>query len=162
MTILHANAEKSRLFRNFLRNSQNNTYILGMIRVSYKGDLRTESRSEGRVLLTDGPTEFHGKGEYYSPTDLLAISLASCVLTLMGIAARKMGKDLGATVADVEKEMASGVPRRIGRISVKVRSPLNPSSEERSKLEQAALTCPVHASLHPDIKQEITFEWGAF
>lgn len=129
-------------------------------KIIYRGDLRTEAVHEsGAVLATDAPKDNQGKGEMFSPTDLLAVALASCMLTLMGIAARKLGIDLKGTTAEVEKEMHVE-PRRIGRLIVRVRSPLMPPPEARAKLEQVALTCPVQASLHPEIKQEIDFVWG--
>lgn len=132
-----------------------------MIKIAYKGELRTESVQEnGELFITDGPKEFRGKGEYFSPTDLVGVSLASCMLTLMGIAARKLGFDLEDADAQVDKEMSTTAPRRIVRLSVKVRSSMNPSLEVRQKLEAAALTCPVHASLHPEIKQELSFVWN--
>jgi len=127
---------------------------------TYLGDLRTRCVHEnGANLETDAPKDNMGKGENFSPTDLLALSLASCILTLMGIGARQLKLDLSGTTADVEKEMAVS-PRRIGRIVVRVQSKLSPTPEERKKLEQMALTCPVHASLHPEIKLEIDFVWG--
>lgn len=129
-------------------------------KIVYRGELRTEATHEsGAILVTDAPKDNHGKGEMFSPTDLVGVALATCMLTLMGIAARKLGVDLKGTVAEVEKEIALQ-PRRIGRIVVRVRSPLMPNSEARAQMEQAALSCPVHESLHPDIKREIDFIWG--
>ncbi|MDE3045684.1 MAG: OsmC family protein [Verrucomicrobiota bacterium] len=128
---------------------------------TYQGELRTVCRHESGVeLVTDAPKDNQGKGESFSPTDLVAVALASCMLTLMGIAARKLGIDLKGMTAEAEKEMAAHPSRRIGKLVVRIRCPLALSPEQRAKLEQAALTCPVHASLHPDIKQEIDFVWG--
>jgi putative redox protein len=127
----------------------------------YRGDLRVKCQHDsGALLETDAPKDNEGKGENFSPTDLLPAALATCMLTLMGIFARKVGIDLKGATIDVEKEMALA-PRRIGRILVRFRSPLSLSPEIRLKLEQAALSCPVHHSLHPDIVQDIDFIWGA-
>jgi putative redox protein len=130
------------------------------LKATYLGDLKTQCVHEnGAVLEMEAPKDVQGKGENFSPTDLLAISLGSCILILMGISARQLGLDLKGATAEVEKEMASS-PRRIGRIVVRLRSKLSPTPEEREKMEQMALTCPVHASLHPEIPLEIDFVWG--
>ncbi len=130
------------------------------MKATYCGDLRVHcSHESGAVLETDAPKDNHGKGENFSPTDLIPIALASCMLTLMGIAARKLGVDLPEATIDVDKEMA-GSPRRIGRIALRFRSSLAPNPEVRAKLEQAAISCPVHYSLHPDIVFDIDFSWG--
>lgn len=126
----------------------------------YLGDLHTEcTHSSGAKIETDAPKDNQGRGEAFSPTDLFAASLATCMLTLMGIAARKVGVELKGTSADVEKEMALS-PRRIGKLVVRFRCPVAPNPEIRAKLERAALECPVHQSLHPDIKVEVDFVWG--
>lgn len=131
------------------------------LKAIYLGDLRTECVHEsGAIIETDAPKDNQGKGENFSPTDLLAISLGSCMLTMMGIAARQLNLDLKDATAEVEKEMASSPSRRIGRIVVRIRSKLAPNPEERNKMEQMALACPVHKSLHPDIRLEIDFVWG--
>ncbi len=130
-------------------------------KISYLGDLRTEcTHSSGSVIQTDAPKDNQGKGECFSPTDLLAVSLGSCMLTLMGIAARRLKVDLSGTTVEVQKEMSATLPRRIARIIVRFRCPARVSSEVQKKLEDAAINCPVHASLHPDIRQEIDFIWG--
>ncbi len=132
------------------------------MKVVYQGDLQTECThlQSGAKLTTQAPKDNQGKGDAFSPTDLFAVSLGSCMLTIMGIAARKLGVDLKGTSAEVEKEMASAPHRRIGRLIVRIRSSLNPDAQIREKLEKAALECPVHHSLHPDIKLEIDFVWG--
>lgn len=130
-------------------------------KIVYLGALRTECTHESGVqMLTDAPKDNQGKGESFSPTDLLAVSLGSCMLTLMGITARQLQIDLKGATIDVEKEMTSHPLRRIARIIVRFRCSLTLSEEIRKKLEEAALHCPVHSSLHPDIKQEIDFVWG--
>ncbi len=127
-------------------------------KVSYQGNLRTamlhlQSNSE---VITDAPVDNHGKGEAFSPTDLLATSLASCMMTIMGIKAQSMSIDLTGTYAEVVKHMSSQ-PRRVSKIEVKMT--MNQDFDEKTKtlLEKAALTCPVSQSLHPETKQNITF-----
>lgn len=132
------------------------------MKIRYLGDLRTECThlDSGARMETDAPKDIGGKGTAFSPTDLLAVSLASCMITIMGLAAKKSGVDLAGTTAEVEKEMISVPSRKIGKLIVRIRCPHLPSPQIREKLEQAALQCPVHASLHPDVKQEIDFVWG--
>lgn len=130
--------------------------------VKYPGELRTEAThvKSGTTIITDAPTDNHGKGEAFSPTDLVATALASCMISIMGIVSMKEGitKADGAT-AEVTKVMYAD-PRRIGEIHVTVTMPkLNYSEKEKKIYEHAAFTCPVAKSLHPDIKQEIKFIW---
>ncbi len=131
-------------------------------RVIYLGNLRTraEHLQSGETILTDAPKDNQGMGEAFSPTDLLATSLASCMLTIMGIAAKARGLDLSETEAEVTKVMAWD-PRRVSEINVKlcVRGGINLNEKEKDVLEKAALTCPVWYSIHPDIKKQITWEW---
>ncbi len=129
--------------------------------IIYQGDLHTECTHESGVKIqTSAPKDNGGRGDCFSPTDLLAASLASCMLTLMGLAARKLGEDLKGATAHVEKEMTLIPHRRIGKLIVLIRSSLLPNAQVREKLEKAALECPVHHSLHPDIKIECDFVWG--
>lgn len=131
------------------------------MKVRYLGDLRTECIHEaGARIETDAPKDNFGSGEMFSPTDLVAASLSTCMMTLMAIAAKKIGVDLKGCSAEVEKQMAETAPRRVGKIIVRFRCPLTPSAIEREKLEKAAAQCPVHYSLHPDIKLEYDFVWG--
>lgn len=133
---------------------------MSKISVTIDKELRTECRHEsGATLSTDAPKEFHGKAEFCSPTDLFATSYASCMLTIMAIAARKIDIDLAGATATVEKEMSTTPPRRIAKLTVLVTLPLNLSADIQKKLEDAALHCPVHLSLHPDIIQSIKFIW---
>ena len=130
-------------------------------KISYLGDLRTEcTHSSGVSIQTDAPKDNQGKGECFSPTDLLAVSLGSCMLTIMGITARRLKIDLKGTTVEVQKEMATTPPRRVARLIVHFRSPARISIDVQKKLEEAAIHCPVHLSLHPEIKQEIDFVWG--
>lgn len=130
--------------------------------LKYIGELRTEAvhiQSETKII-TDAPTDNHGKGEAFSPTDLTATSLAACILTTMGIVAqtRNITPIEGAT-AETTKVMY-GDPRRIGEIHVKITFPKNNYSEKDKQIyERTAHTCPVSKSLHPDLKQVIEFVW---
>mgnify|MGYP000467178073 CR=1 FL=1 len=127
-------------------------------KVKYKGELRTEAEHlrSGKTIITDAPIDNQGKGEAFSPTDIVATALASCMLTIMGIVAERYGIKLEGTIAEVEKIMAEN-PRRIGEIKIKIKfiQKLNP--EEREKLERAAKTCPVSGSLNENLKE--TFEF---
>ncbi len=129
--------------------------------VLYLGELRTEATHllSGRTMLTDAPPDNQGKGEAFSPTDLCATSLASCMLTLMGISARNHGLDITGARAEVTKVMAAD-PRRIARIEINFAMPDNNFTEgERKILEMAARTCPVHFSLSENLEEVLTFGW---
>jgi uncharacterized OsmC-like protein len=132
-------------------------------KVIYEGKLRTVAThlKSGTTIETDAPTDNNGKGERFSPTDLVATALASCMTTIMGIAANTHQIDMDGTVCEVEKIMASN-PRRIGEIVVRVQMPKGKTFTEKEKkiLEHAGLTCPVALSLHPDCKKTISFDWG--
>ncbi|MBS1636318.1 MAG: OsmC family protein [Bacteroidetes bacterium] len=130
--------------------------------VKYTGGLRTEALhlQSGNSLITDAPKDNHGKGEAFSPTDLVATALGSCMLSVMGIVALKDGitPTDGAT-ADVTKVMYAE-PRRIGEIHIVITMPKNNFTDKEKKIyENAAHTCPVAKSLHPDLKQVIEFIW---
>lgn len=131
------------------------------MKVEYKGELRNEAThiKSGNQLTTDAPTDNNGRGEAFSPTDLLCTSLATCMITLMGIAAQSKDIVLGNVNAEIEKVMGSD-PRRVIRIEIllKVQN-LNYSEREKAILENAAKTCPVAKSLHPDIEQNVRFEY---
>jgi putative redox protein len=111
----------------------------------------------GSVLITDAPVDNGGKGALFSPTDLVAAGLGTCVLTVMALVARRRSIDLAGTRVHVTREMASAPVRRIGRLSVSVRFPAGIAADERAVLERTAHTCPVHQSLHPDVAVEIAF-----
>jgi len=132
------------------------------IQVEYQGDLHCKATHgpSGAELSTDAPRDNQGRGESFSPTDLVATGLATCMITVMGIAARTLNIDMAGATATVEKEMTSAPPRRIQRLSVRIRIPHSPSPADREKLERAAHACPVHRSLHPDVQIPIEFEWG--
>lgn len=129
--------------------------------VTYKGNLRTEAThlKSGNDIITDAPVDNNGKGEAFSPTDLVATSLASCMITIMGIKADRMDLDIEGAAASVVKVMASG-PRRIEEIQIQVTMPARSFQEgEKKILEKVARTCPVALSIHPDTKQTIDFIW---
>lgn len=132
------------------------------IQLQYQGDLHCAATHgpSGTVLNTDAPKDNQGRGESFSPTDLVATALGSCILTVMGILARTLNIDISGTTATVKKEMATAPVRRIQSLSVKVHVPHQLSSTDQLKFERAAHTCPVHQSLHPDIEKPIEFTWG--
>ncbi len=128
--------------------------------VSYLGHLRTSSKhlQSGSILISDAPTDNHGKGEAFSPTDTVANALASCILTTMGIKADTMAIDLTGSTADVTKYMASD-PRRISKIEIVFNMSISVDEKTRAILERIACTCPVFYSLHPDVEKPMTFNW---
>jgi putative redox protein len=130
-------------------------------KIIYEGNLRTRMTHlySGTEVLSDAPLDNQGLAQAFSPTDMAAASLGSCMMTIMGIKARNMNLDLKGTEMEVTKVMADS-PRRIAEIHVAIKLPKN-NFEEKDKniLENAARTCPVAKSLHPDIKQDIVFEW---
>jgi putative redox protein len=129
--------------------------------VTYQGDLHCEGlhAPSGSRLETDAPKDNEGRGERFSPTDLVGAALASCMLTVMGIVARRHGWDLTGARAEVEKDMVATPLRRIGRLGVRIEMPAGVPHGARAVLERAAVTCPVHESLHADVKRDVTFVW---
>jgi len=132
------------------------------INMVYQGELRCAATHgpSGTQLLTDAPKDNHGKGESFSPTDLVATALGTCMLTIMGIAARAMELDLRGTKVTVTKSMVAKPTRRIGALTVTIIVPLSLDAAQKQKLIDAAMTCPVHESLHPDVEQVVEFRWG--
>ena len=124
----------------------------------YAGHLRTEAThvASGNTILTDAPVDNHGRGEAFSPTDLVSAALGSCMMTIMGIVAERHGVNLTGVSWDVTKHMLAD-PRRIGQIDVTFRLPVSLPEKERTILENAARTCPVALSLNPEIRQEVRF-----
>ena len=133
---------------------------MATITSTYLGDLRTEAThlQSGTKIITDAPTVNQGKGEAFSPTDLLAEALASCILTTMAISGNAHGINVDGTDAEVTKIMAPN-PRRVAEVVVNLKFPKHYTDKEKSILEHAALTCPVAVSLHPDVKKTINFGW---
>ncbi|HQU41440.1 MAG: osmotically inducible protein OsmC [Planctomycetia bacterium 21-64-5] len=132
------------------------------IDIAYPGQLRCEATHgpSNTKLATDAPKDNHGKGELFSPTDLVAAALGTCMLTVMGIVAQRHNIPLDGVRASVSKEMAAAPARRIGRLTVEIHVPGELTEEQRKLLEHAAHTCPVHKSLHPEIEVPVTFHWG--
>ncbi|OIP03154.1 MAG: osmotically inducible protein OsmC [Bacteroidetes bacterium CG2_30_32_10] len=131
------------------------------VKTIYLGELRTKSThlQSGSELLTDAPTDNHGKGEAFSPTDLLATSLGCCMLSVIGIAAQLHNFNIEGTEVKTTKIMASN-PRKVGEIIIDMYFPPNNYSEKEKKIiEQAVKTCPVTLSLHPEVKQTITLHY---
>ena len=121
------------------------------IAIEYKGNLRTESvhLKSGQKLITDAPVDNNGKGEAFSPTDLTASALGSCMLTIMGIAADSRDIDINGARAEITKEMGTN-PRRITQITINIYFQITLTKKEKKLFEKSALSCPVHRSLHPD------------
>lgn len=133
--------------------------------VIYQGDLRTKKQhmKSGNCLVTDAPVDNKGKGEAFSPTDLVASSLASCMMTIMGISAREYGFVIDGAKAIIDKVMYTK-PRRIGEVHITISFPGDIQYTEKQKriLRTAADTCPVSQSLHPDVKQIVKLNFGEY
>lgn len=131
-------------------------------KIIYNGELRTTAThlQSGTEIETDAPRDNQGKGERFSPTDLVATALGSCMISIMGIAGRTHNIVVDHSTCTIEKIMAAD-PRRISEIVVNLYMKGQPefSEKERTLLERTALTCPVYLSLHPDIKKTVTFHW---
>lgn len=130
-------------------------------KITYQNNLRTAAihLRSGNEILTDAPLDNRGKGEAFSPTDLLATSLGSCILTIMGIKATDKKIDMTGATAEVNKIMGSN-PRRIARLEITIQMPDNQFSEKEKKiLAAAAHGCPVGKSLHPDLEEVIQINW---
>ena len=129
--------------------------------VTYLGELRTNAvhLASENSFITDAPLDNQGKGEAFSPTDIVSTALASCLLTIMGIKARDLGIDIAGTTAKVSKIMTSN-PRRINEIKIAISISKSFDTKTQSLLERAALKCPVANSLHPDLNQNISFNWA--
>ncbi len=133
------------------------------IKTDYLGELRTEAvhLQSGTQIITDAPTDNQGKGEAFSPTDLVAAALGSCMMTIMGIVARRDKIDLKGSDIEITKVMSPDLPRRIARVELTMamlsKAPLG--TEVQAKLERSARTCPVALSLHPDVVQAVEFSW---
>ncbi len=126
------------------------------ITCTYEGDGQTRlvHGPSGAQITTDLPPDNGGKGRAFSPTDLFAASLGSCILTIMGSAAQKYGHDLKGAAIAVEKEMSAS-PRRVGKLTLKITLPQHIGAADRKKYLEYIKACPVHRSLHPDIVVEI-------
>ena len=129
----------------------------------YSGELRTHSvhTQSGETYITDAPTDNEGKGEAFSPTDIVATSLANCMMTIMGIVSKRKGLIIEGTEAKIDKFMGTD-PRRITEIKIDFYFPVDFSEDERKLLEKSALNCPVAKSLSSDLKQNIEFHYPSF
>lgn len=127
----------------------------------YLGQLRTKNLhlKSGQEVITDAPTDNNGKGEAFSPTDLVCAALNSCMITIMGIKARSEGLSIEGMTSEIVKEMSAN-PRKISRIAITfTHDNLEASAHQKEMLKKAALTCPVALSLDPNIKQDVTFNF---
>lgn len=130
--------------------------------IVYQGQLRCEATHgpSGSVIRTDAPTDNMGRGEAFSPTDLVGVALGTCILTTMGIVAQRDGIALEGTTIRVIKEMTTQGPRRIAKLSVEFTIPHKLDREQQHKLELAGRTCPVHRALDGNVEMPITFHWA--
>ncbi len=129
-------------------------------KVFYKGNLRTKCvhlKSENEII-TDAPVDNFGKGEAFSPTDIVATALASCMVTVMAIKADQLNIDFKKINADVEKIMSSS-PRIISEIKIKINLPVKISKKDKTIIERAGDNCPIHNSLNPKVKRTIKYNW---
>ena len=131
------------------------------VKLSYEGDLHCSATHtpSGKTLATDAPVDNNGRGESFSPTDLVATALGSCMATVIGIVARRKNVAVEGMAITVRKFMSEDAPRRISRLELDVEMPLSADHPDRPLLESAARGCPVHHSLHPDIKVAINWTW---
>jgi uncharacterized OsmC-like protein len=128
--------------------------------ITYVGDLRTVCihLQSGTQILTDAPTDNHGKGEAFSPTDLVATALGSCMVSIMGIKSKDLNVDLKDSTVSITKIMQAE-PRKIAKIEVILNMSIETSEKNKTILERSAMTCPVLLSLHPDIEKDVVFNW---
>ncbi len=131
------------------------------ISIRYTGDLHCVAQHgpSGTEVATDAPVDNKGRGESFSPTDLMATALGTCMATIMGIAAQRHQIALDGMTISVTKEMSADMPRRIARLASEIRVPLPQDHPQRQLLEAAALGCPVHHSLHAHIDKPVNFIW---
>ena len=131
------------------------------VSITYTGDLHCDASHgpSGSTLATDAPTDNKGKGESFSPTDLVATALATCMATTAGIAAQDHGIDLSGMSVKIEKHMSKDAPRRIVGLPSEVHIPLSSKIPQRALIENAILNCPVHKSLPPEIERPTKIFW---
>lgn len=132
------------------------------IQLSYQGGLRCAATHEpsGNTINTDAPLDNNGRGEAFSPTDLVATALGACMATVMGIVAERKDIPLEGLRIEVRKHMSEDAPRRIARLEVDLHMPVPADHPERKLLESAARGCPVHHSLHPEIETVLNWIWA--
>ena len=132
------------------------------MQISYDGKLHCTATHgpSGSVMTTDAPKDNMGQGASFSPTDLVGTALGTCMLTTMAIVAQRHNIELAGSTAKVVKEMVSTPTRRIGKLLVEITVQTPLTEEQQTRLREAALHCPVHRSLHPDVQLPVTFKWG--
>jgi putative redox protein len=130
--------------------------------IVYKGNLRCQATHgpSGAQITTDAPKDNMGEGAAFSPTDLVGTALGTCMMTIMGIIAQRMDLDLSGTTVHIVKEMGAHPTRHIAKLTVEFTIKVPTSEEQRQKLRNAAMTCPVHKSLHPDTEVKVNFNWA--
>ena len=130
--------------------------------IIYTGQLRCNAthNQSGSVIETDAPTDNRGKGERFSPTDLLCVSLGTCIITTIGIKATDMGIDLTGTTLQIQKYMLAD-PRRVGKVEIEIGFPATLKLDEKDKtiLKRIGDNCPVQKSIHPDIETKVVYNW---
>jgi putative redox protein len=136
--------------------------VMVQIDAIYEGQLRCKvtHAESGTTMLTDAPRDNMGQGASFSPTDLVAVAMGTCMLTTMGIVAMKNQIDFTGATVRVRKEMASEPVRRIAKLTIEIVGPASVSEPHRLLLEKAAIGCPVSKSLHPDVQTGIIFNWA--
>jgi len=130
-------------------------------KIIYQGGLRTQATHirSGNTIITDAPVDNKGKGEAFSPTDLVATALASCMITIMGIKADEMNINIEGTIAEVEKIMGTE-PRRIAQVNILINVPIAADDKTKKILEKSAMTCPVDKSLSESMIKDVKFVWS--
>lgn len=131
------------------------------ITLTYEGDLHCQATHgpSGESLATDAPIDNNGRGETFSPTDLVATGLISCMATIMGMRADKLGIDISGTTLQVEKIMSTDLPRRIVKLPVRIAMSIPHDPDTAAALKDAADNCPVNHSIHPGIEVPVEFTW---
>jgi len=131
------------------------------IQLQYEGDLHCQALHipSGSQLATDAPVDNNGRGEAFSPTDLVATALGACMATIIGIVAKRKEIAVEGMKITVRKHMSADAPRRIARLELDLHLPLPAAHPERKVIEAAARGCPVHQSIHPDIAVEMNWFW---
>lgn len=132
------------------------------IKLTYEGDLHCSATHlpSGNMLVTDAPLDNNGRGQAFSPTDLVATALGSCMATVIGIVAKRKELPVEGMIVHVRKFMSDDLPRRIHRLELDLRIPLSAGHPDRKLLESAASGCPVHHSIHPEIEVVMNWFWG--
>jgi putative redox protein len=153
---------KTIVYRLARRSAKRDNHRMVKITGEYQGDLHCSAKHEpsGNTLVTDAPKDNQGRGEAFSPTDLTAAAIGTCMSTIMAIAARKQGVELKGMKFEVTKEMSATPPRRIVRLAAHFWVPLPHTPALATLLQDAAHTCPVHLSLHPSIEKPVIFHWA--